>query len=89
MKKIFVGNLAPSATEQQVHALFSEFGKVRSLNLSMDIFSGKCRGFGLVEMEGHEARDAIAKLNGRDLDGRPLKVNFEIPKGRNGHRRRN
>lgn len=86
MKKIFVGNLAPSASEQQVHELFSSFGTVRSLSLSMDIFSGKCRGFGIVEMEGHEARDAIAKLNGRDLDGRPLKVNFEMPRGKHGRR---
>jgi RNA recognition motif-containing protein len=62
------------------------FGTVRSLKLVTDIFSGQCKGFGFIEMEGHEARAAIAGLNGKDFNGKPMKVNFESP--RVGGRRR-
>ena len=86
MKKLFIGNLPASTSEQDVRDLFSEFGTVRSSKLVMDIFSGQCKGFGFVEMEGHEARAAIAGLNGKDFNGMPLKVNYESPKP--GGRRR-
>ena len=85
MKKLFIGNLAASTSEKDVQTLFSEFGTVRSLKLVTDVFSGQCKGFGFIEMEGHEARAAIAGLNGRDFNGKPIKVNFETPKpGRRG-----
>ena len=85
MKKLFIGNLSASTTEQDLETLFSEFGTVRSSKLVMDVFSGHCKGFGFIEMEGHEARAAIAGLNGKDFNGKPLKVNFETPKpGRRG-----
>ncbi len=87
MKKLFVGNLPPSTSENDLIELFSEFGKVRSLKLIMDLFSGQCKGFGFIEMEGHEARAAIAGLNGKDFKGRSIKVNFESPKP-GGNRRR-
>ena len=80
MKKLFIGNLPPSTNEKDLQALFSEFGKVRSFKLVTDVFSGQCKGFGFIEMEGHEARAAIAGLNGKDFQGKPLKVNFESPK---------
>ena len=86
MKKLFVGNLPPSANEKELSSLFSEYGRVRSIRLVMDIFSNQCKGFGFIEMEGHEARAAIAGLNGKDFLGKPLRVNFESPKGR-GRRR--
>ncbi len=86
MKKIFVGNLPSSTSEQSLQTLFSEFGTVRSIKLVMDVFSGQCKGFGFIEMEGHEARAAIAGLNGRDFNGKSIKVNFESPKP--GRRRR-
>ena len=86
MKKLFIGNLPASTSEQDVLDLFSEFGTVRSSKLVMDIFSGQCKGFGFIEMEGHEARAAIAGLNGKDFNGMPLKVNYESPKP--GGRRR-
>ncbi|NOQ16418.1 MAG: RNA-binding protein [Methyloprofundus sp.] len=85
MKKLFVGNLPPSTTENDITTLFSEFGTVRSLNLVTDIFSGQCKGFAFIEMEGHEARAAIAGLDGKDCNGKPMKVNFETPKA--GRRR--
>lgn len=87
MKRIFAGNLAPEVTERELTTLFSRFGRVRSIRLVADTFSGKCKGFGFVEMEGHEARAAIAGLNGKEFLGRPLKVNEERQDKRD-HRRR-
>ena len=80
MKKLFIGNLPTSTNLQELETLFSEFGRVRSSQLVTDVFSGKCKGFGFIEMEGHEARAAIAGLNGKDFNGQPLRVNFEAPK---------
>ncbi|HIF54594.1 MAG: RNA-binding protein [Methylococcales bacterium] len=84
MKKLFIGNLPSSTTEQDITDLFSQYGKIRSLQLVSDIFSGECKGFGFIEMEGHEARIAITNLDGKDFKGKPLRVNFEKPssKGR-------
>ena len=87
MKKLFIGNLPATTSEQDLEALFSEFGRVRSTRLVTDVFSGQCKGFGFIEMEGHEARAAIAGLNGKDFNGNSLKVNFEAP-GKGGRRRR-
>lgn len=85
MKKLFVGNLSSSTNEQELETLFSGFGTVRSLQLVTDVFSGQCKGFGFIEMEGHEARAAIAGLDGKDFNGKPLKVSFESAKaGRRG-----
>lgn len=86
MKKMFVGNLPHNATEESVTTLFAEYGTVRSLNLATDVFSGKCKGFGFIEMEGHEARAAIAALDGKSFGDKFLKVKFEIPKAK-GRRR--
>ena len=86
---MFVGNLPSEATEESVTELFSEFGKVRSIHLVSDVFTRKCRGFGFVEMEGHEARAAISGLNGKNYNGKQLRVNFEEPRNnKRGGRRR-
>jgi len=82
MKRIFVGSLPLEATQDSVTTLFSEFGKVRSIEVARDIFTGKCKGFGFIEMEGHEARAAIAGLNGKLFGDKYLKVNFEEPRKR-------
>ncbi len=82
MKKMFVGNLGPDATEESVHALFSEYGTVRSISIASDIFSGKCKGFGFIEMEGHEARAAMAALDGKTVGEKSLRVRYEDPRGR-------
>lgn len=87
MKRIFVGNLPSDATETTVTALFSEFGKVHSIELVIDMFSGKCRGFGYIGMEGHEARAAIAKLSGTQFGGNLIRVNFENVTNKHGKRR--
>ena len=88
MKKLFIGNLPANATNESVNSLFSEYGKVRSVDVATDIFSGKCRGFGFIEMEGHEARAAMAALDGKSVDGQNLKVREEKPGGRGGRGRR-
>jgi len=87
MKTLFVGGLPSSTTEEAVHELFSQFGTVRSLKLAKDLFTSKCKGFGFLDMEGHEARAAIAELDGRSFDGHTLKVRFEKPRG-NGNKDR-
>jgi RNA recognition motif-containing protein len=87
MKKLFIGNLPPTTSEEELQTLFSAFGTVRSSKLVTDVFSGQCKGFGFIEMEGHEARAAIAGLNGKDFNGRPMKVNYEEPRVA-GRRRR-
>lgn len=88
MKKIFVGNLPADATEQSVEALFSELGTVRSIRLVNDIFTKKCRGFGFVEMEGHDARAAISGLDGKAVGDKHLRVRFEDERKSRGRRRR-
>lgn len=88
MKKLFVGNLPSSTNETEVTELFAQFGKVRSIKLAMDVFSNKCKGFGFIEMEGHEARAAIAALDGKTFGDKSLRVNFEAPKNKRGGFRR-
>lgn len=88
MKKLFVGSLPPSTTEESLQAMFSEYGTVRSIKLVKDLFSGKCKGFGFLEMEGHEARAAIAGLDGKMFEGNHLKVKFEEERNTRGHKGR-
>lgn len=78
-KKIYVGNLPFSATEDQVRSLFSEFGSVDSVNLITDRETGQPRGFGFVEM-ANGANEAIQALNQKDMDGRRLNVNEARPR---------
>ena len=88
MKKLFIGNLPADATAESVSQLFSEYGRVRSIDVSTDLFTGKCRGFGFVEMEGHEARAALAALDGKNYKGNSLKVREERPRSKGGKGRR-
>lgn len=80
MFKIYAGNLPSDMTEKELTELFAAHGRVRSIKLPHDVFSGKCRGFGFIEMEGHEARAAIAALNGREFRGNALRINPERPR---------
>ncbi|MGB5535659.1 MAG: RNA-binding protein, partial [Thiogranum sp.] len=90
MKKLFIGNLPQDATEESVRSMFAEFGTVRSVSVASDIFTGKCKGFGFIEMEGHEARAAQAALDGNMIGGsdRSLRVRFEDPRAARGRKRR-
>jgi RNA recognition motif-containing protein len=88
MKTLFVGNIAPQATENDIMSLFGEFGTVRKLQMPRDIFSGKCKGFAFVDMEGHEARAAMAALDGKSFMENSLKVRDEKAKNKGKGRRR-
>jgi RNA recognition motif-containing protein len=74
-KKLYVGNLPFTATEDEVKDLFAAHGEVTSVALVMDRESGRPRGFGFVEMDDSEADAAIAALDGTDFGGRTLRVN--------------
>ncbi len=77
MKNLYVGNLSFNATEHAVRSMFEAYGAVVRVSLVTDRDTGQARGFRFVEMSNSaEADRAIAELNGRDLDGRALKVRF-------------
>jgi RNA recognition motif-containing protein len=86
MTKIYVGNLPFSADEGQVRQLFEAHGTVESVALINDRETGRPRGFGFVEMPRADAARAIQSLNGKDMGGRPLRVNEaqERPAGGGG-----
>ena len=84
MKKIYVGNLPFSATEDELRQLFSEHGAVESVNVITDRDTGRPRGFGFIEMEAANADTAISALNGTDLGGRRLNVSEARPRRDNG-----
>jgi RNA recognition motif-containing protein len=87
--KLYVGNLSYSVTEDDLQALFSEFGEVESANIIKDQMSGQSKGFGFVEMpDNSEADKAIKALNGKELKGREIKVNQAKPRGDRPSRKR-
>ena len=87
MNRIYVGNLPYNATEEDLRALFAQYGAVQSVSLITDRETGQPRGFGFVEMtEG--ANDAIAALDQKDYGGRNLKVNIAKPREEGGSKRR-
>jgi len=78
---IYVGNLRYGVTEDSLKTIFSEFGEVVTVKIIRDKFSGDSKGFGFVEMASDdEAQKAIAELNGKDFDGRALRVNEARPR---------
>ena len=82
MKKIYVGNLPWSATDASLREAFSPFGEVQSASVVTDRETGRSRGFGFVEMDESDADRAIRELDGRDLEGRAMRVNEARPKER-------
>ncbi len=82
MKKIYVGNLAFSTTDQELQELFEQHGSVSSAKVITDRESGRSRGFGFVEMDDAAAADkAIAALDGSQVGGRDLRVNEAHERG--------
>ncbi|HUP23712.1 MAG TPA: RNA-binding protein [Thermoanaerobaculia bacterium] len=84
MKKIYVGNLPFSATEDELRDLFSQHGSVESVSLINDRETGRPRGFGFVEMPDDAAQAAIRALDGTDLGGRTLRINEARPRTEGG-----
>ncbi len=81
MKNLFVGNMNFQTTESDLRALFEQFGEITRIQVMTDRETGRSRGFGFVEMADDEAAaQAIAALNGKELDGRALNVNEARPK---------
>ncbi len=80
-RKLYVGNLPDSVTEQTLQDTFSQCGTVDSVNVITDRDTGQSKGFGFVEMSSaSEAQKAIQELNGSSLDGREITVNEAKPK---------
>ena len=84
VKKIYVGNLPFSATEDEVTQLFGQHGEVHSVALINDRETGRPRGFGFIEMDDNAATAAISALDGHDMGGRPLRVNEAQDRPRQG-----
>ena len=81
---IYVGNLPYSVNDSALKEMFDQYGSVTSARVIIDKFSGDSKGFGFVEMpEKSEADAAIAALDGKDFDGRAMRVNESQPKPRN------
>ncbi len=84
-KKLFVGNLAYSMTDDQLSQIFSAHGKVVSANIISDRFSGRSKGFGFVEFETEdEAAAAMKALDGAEQEGRNMVVKEAIPRNDSG-----
>jgi RNA recognition motif-containing protein len=74
-KKLYVGNIPFSATEDELRDLFEAHGSVESVNVITDRETGRPRGFAFIEMDESSADAAIQALNGMDMGGRALRVN--------------
>jgi RNA recognition motif-containing protein len=82
-KKLYVGNLSYNTTEDGLRNLFSGFGSVSSAKIIFDRETGNSKGFGFIEMStDEEASAAIAGTNGREFEGRQLRVNEAMDKPR-------
>jgi hypothetical protein len=84
MTKLYVGNLPFTATEDAVRNLFAPHGTIEKLSLVSDRDTGRPRGFGFIEMSAADASRAMQALNGKDFDGRALRVNEAQDRSRAG-----
>jgi cold-inducible RNA-binding protein len=83
--KLYVGNLSFNTSNQDLNTIFGEIGTVESTNIIEDRDTGRSRGFGFVEMSSkEEGQKAISELNGKEVDGRELKVNEAKPQENRG-----
>lgn len=79
--KIYVGNLPYSVRDAELEEMFSPFGEVISANVIIERETNRSKGFGFVEMASNEdAQEAISQLNGKEFNGRGLKVNEAKPR---------
>jgi RNA recognition motif-containing protein len=77
--KLYVGNLSYNTTDSTLNELFSPYGQVESARVITDRDTGSSKGFGFVEMSNSDAQKAMGALNGREIDGRAIRVNEAKP----------
>jgi len=82
--KLYVGNLSYSMNDTTLRGLFEPFGNVESARVISDRDTGSSKGFGFVEMADADAQKAMGALNGREVDGRALRVNEARPQEQRG-----
>lgn len=81
---IYIGNLSPQVSDQELESLFKEFGEIKSVKIIRDMFTGESKGFGFVEMKEKAAGEkAIQELNTKELGGKKIVVNEARPKSDN------
>ena len=79
--QIYVGNMSYETTQENLESLFAQYGSVDSVKIITDRETGRAKGFGFITMnDDSSAQNAIAELNGKEFDGRTLKVNEAKPK---------
>lgn len=79
-KKLYVGNLAFSVTDDELMQAFTSFGNIMSARVVMDRMTGRSKGFGFVELEDDsQADEAVNKMNGQTIAGRPVRVSEAKP----------
>jgi RNA recognition motif-containing protein len=89
MRKMYIGNIAFDATEEDLRNLFSEYGEIESIKIIKDQFTDRSRGFGFIEMvDEKDAKKAMAGLNGKDFMGKTLTVAEAKPQQRRGFQER-
>jgi len=86
MLTLSVRGLPSSMNEQTLTALFQQHGRVYKLKMAKDLFSGACKGFAELDMEGHQARAAIAALDGSTQNGAAIRVG--LASERRGYKKR-
>ncbi len=84
MKKLYIGNLPFTATEDEIKEMFGAHGTVHSVALINDRETGRPRGFGFIEVDDNDLQGMISALDGKELGGRALKVNEAQDKPRGG-----
>lgn len=82
--KLYVGNLPFSVNEEQLRGVFAQYGDISELSLIMDRDTGRPKGFGFITFASQQAAEKALEQNGKDLGGRPLRVNIATDKPRTG-----
>lgn len=83
--RVFVGNISFDMDDNELREVFEEFGEVTSAEVIVNKFNGRSKGFGFVEYASQDSvQDAIENLNGQEVKGRRIKVNFATEKSNDG-----
>lgn len=82
--KLHVGNLSFSVDEEQLRVVFAPYGEISELAMIKDRMTGDPKGFAFITFSSQQAAEKALEQNGRDLGGRPLKVNIAVERGARG-----